>query len=195
MSHYSYEINSGISSNKKINLNNSSDFNLNDNFHKNYQNSYDLLRSKYNFNSSNDSLKSSRIFAGSNNSLYSVDYLDDAQGELKEKPIQTKRYKLERKDKSSGITNYLMKLNGKYEKILGKLLGFYCIEINKFTDIRDGIIILGSIAFFSISIFYFIFKLFKIMNKDIKNVSNSLIEVLMSNSYNKSKQNALISLI
>ncbi|SBS99475.1 hypothetical protein PMALA_070160, partial [Plasmodium malariae] len=134
-------INSGISSNKIINLNNSSgikvsrllhghtykdyeysDFNLNDIFHKNYQNSYDSLKSKYNFDSSNDSLKSSRIFAGSNDSLYSVYYPDETKGELKEKPIQTKSYKLERKDKSSGITDYLMKLNGKYEKILGKLL-------------------------------------------------------------------------
>ncbi|SBS96262.1 hypothetical protein PMALA_052360 [Plasmodium malariae] len=136
-------INSGISSNKKINLSNSSgikvsrllhghtykdyeysDFNLNDNFYKNYQNSYDLLKSKYNFDSSNDALKSSRIFAGSNDSLYSVDYLDEEKGELIKQPIQKKSYKLVRKDKSSGITNYLMKLNGKYEKILGKLLGF-----------------------------------------------------------------------
>ncbi|SCP03027.1 uncharacterized protein PMUG01_13067200 [Plasmodium malariae] len=146
-------INSGISSNKKINLNNSSgikvrrllhghiyndyeysEFNLNDNFQKNYQNSYDSLRSRYNFDSSNDSLKSSRIFAGSNDSLYSVDYPDETNRELKEKPIQTKSYKLERKDKSSGISNYLKKLDTKYETILEKLLGFEHIEINKFTD-------------------------------------------------------------
>ncbi|SBT85837.1 uncharacterized protein PMUG01_00063800 [Plasmodium malariae] len=111
-----------------------SDINLNSNVQKIHQNSLDSLNSNGIFDGSNDSLNYNSNVDGSNFSLNSVDYPDEVKGELKGKFIQINSYKPESNYASSGILNYLKKLDEQYEKEVGNLVSVEDRKINKYTD-------------------------------------------------------------
>ncbi|KAI4833830.1 uncharacterized protein MKS88_000322 [Plasmodium brasilianum] len=134
---YSYE-SFGISCNKIININNTSDmrksrllyrtigvdseqtdFDLKEKFPDNFQNSYNSLKFKGNFENSCDSLTS-------------VDYLDGLPAETEWEPYQMKKHKSGEKNILSSIYKYLRKLDAKYEREVKKLFDILYETSNKY---------------------------------------------------------------
>ncbi|SBS95810.1 PIR Superfamily Protein [Plasmodium malariae] len=130
--HNNYEpTNSGISCNKKLNLNNTStlrtrrllkgekyeihpqkNFHLYQKIQGNLQDQYNSLKFKDNFENSDD-------------------YLEREYGELKE-PFGTKIYNSKKKN---SLSKHLKKLDATYERVVERLLGIDYEESNKFSFI------------------------------------------------------------